>query len=48
MSDGIEKAFSRQMKLAEATGKTAAAGMTGRTAERFDRVVVWCINTGLM
>lgn len=39
LSDGfIEKAFSRQMKLAEATGKTAAAGVTGRTAERFDRV----------
>ena len=39
ISDGfIEKAFSRQMKLAEATGKTAAAGLTGTTAERFDRV----------
>ena len=39
ISDGfIEKAFSRQMKLAEATGKTAAAGMTGVSAGRFDRV----------
>lgn len=39
ISDGfIEKAFARQMKLAEATGKTAAAGLTGTTADRFDRV----------
>ena len=37
ISDGfIEKAFSRKMKLAEATGKAAAAGMTGVTADRFD------------
>ena len=37
ISDGfIEKAFSRQMKLAEATGKAAAAGLTGTTARRFD------------
>lgn len=39
ISDGfIQKAFSRKTRLAEATGKPAASGMTGVTAERFDRV----------
>ena len=39
ISDGfIQKAFSRKTRLAEATGKAAASGMTGVTAERFDRV----------
>ena len=39
ISDGfIQKAFSRKTRLAEATGKAAASGMTGVTADRFDRV----------
>ena len=39
ISDGfIQKAFSRKTRLAEATGKAAASGMTGVTAERFGRV----------
>lgn len=39
ISDGfIQKAFSRKTRLAEATGKAAASGMTGVTAGRFDRV----------
>ena len=39
ISDGfIQKAFSRKTRLAEATGKAAASGLTGVTAGRFDRV----------
>ena len=34
----VQKAFARGKRLAESTGKAAASGMTGVTADRFDRV----------